>query len=181
MARIQTPEIEAVLLNKTDLCKSLGISTQAFDKWDVPVHSKKGRECLYTMSDVVGNRVANERKKHLLGKAGKPDDDDPDKPNIDFERWRLTRAQADGQELKNEKDRKEVVEVLFATFVLSRIAAQIAPVLDQTHIRMKRKFPETPERLIDAFRAEVIKSQNTIAELANGIEDLLDEYIGRAD
>jgi phage terminase Nu1 subunit (DNA packaging protein) len=177
MARIQPQETAPVLLNKTDLCKSLSISTQAFDKWDVPVHSKKGRECLYTMADVVGNRVANERKKHI----SKPDDEDPDKPDIDFERWRLTRAQADGQELKNEKDRKEVVEVLFATFVLNRIAAQIAPVLDQIHIRVKRKFPDIPERTIDAIKAEVIKSQNTAADLAEGIEGLLDEYIVRAD
>ena len=80
MARIQTPDAEPVLLNKTDLCKSLGISTQAFDKWDVPINSKKGRECLYTMSDVVGNRVANERKKHVSN----PTPEDNEKPNIDM-------------------------------------------------------------------------------------------------
>ncbi|MEH6734046.1 MAG: terminase small subunit [Shewanella sp.] len=177
MARIPTPEAEPVLLNKTDLCKSLGISTQAFDKWDVPTTSKKGRECLYTMADVVGNRVANERKKHVSN----PAPEDNDKPNIDYERWRLTKGQADGQELKNEKDRKEVVEVAFCSFLLSRIAAQISPVLDQIHIRVKRKFPDMPERTIDAIRAEVIKSQNTAAELANGIEDLLDEYISSTD
>ncbi|WP_350431731.1 terminase small subunit [Shewanella sp. H8] len=177
MARIPQQQIEPVLLNKTDLCKSLNISTTAFDKWDVPVHSKKGRECLYTMADVVGNRVANERKKHL----GKPDEDESDKPNIDFERYRLTKAQADGQELKNEKDRKEVVEVGFCTFLLSRIAAQVAPVLDQIHIRVKRKFPDIPERTIEAIKAEVIKSQNTTAELASSIEDLLDEYISSTD
>jgi len=177
MARIPTPEAAPVLLNKTDLCKSLGISTQAFDKWDVPINSKKGRECLYTMADVVGNRVANERKKSI----SKPLEDEDEKPNIDFERYRLVKAQADGQELKNEKDRKEVVEVAFCSFVLSRIAAQISPVLDQIHIRVKRKFPDMPERTIDAIRAEVIKSQNTAAELANGIEDLLDEYISSTD
>ncbi|MCU8012197.1 terminase small subunit [Shewanella sp. SM74] len=177
MARIQPPIPEPVLLNKTDLCKSLEISTQAFDKWEVPVHSKRGRECLYKMADVVGNRVANERKKTIT----KPDEDDPDKPDMDYERWRLIRAQAVGQEIKNEKDLKEVVEVSFATFVLNRIAAQIAPVLDQIHIRVKRKFPDIPERTIDAIKAEVIKSQNTAADLAEGIEGLLDEYIGRAD
>lgn len=177
MARIQPQETAPVLLNKTDLCKSLGISTQAFDKWDVPVHSKKGRECLYTMADVVANRVANERKKHL----NKPDEDDPEKPDIDFERWRLTKAQADGQEIKNEKERKEVVEVGFCIFVLNRIAAQIAPVLDQIHLQVKRKNPELPERTIQAIKAEVIKSQNTASILAEGIEDLLDEYIGSTD
>jgi phage terminase Nu1 subunit (DNA packaging protein) len=177
MARITPQKIEPVLLNKSDLCKSLNISTTAFDKWNVPAHSKVGRECLYTMSDVVGNRVANERKKHVSN----PTAEDNDKPNIDFERYRLTKAQADGQELKNEKDRKEVVEVAFCSFVLSRIAAQISPVLDQIHIRVKRKFPDMPERTIDAIRAEVIKSQNTAAELANGIEGLLDEYIRSTD
>jgi phage terminase Nu1 subunit (DNA packaging protein) len=177
MARITPQKIEPVLLNKSDLCKSLNISTTAFDKWNVPAHSKVGRECLYTMSDVVGNRVANERKKHV----SKPLDDEDDKPNIDFERYRLTKAQADGQELKNEKDCKEVVEVGFCTFLLGRIAAQVAPVLDQIHIRVKRKFPDIPERTIDAIKAEVIKSQNTVSNLADGIEDLLDEYIGSAD
>lgn len=177
MARIQPQETAPVLLNKTDLCKSLGLSTQAFDKWDVPVHSKKGRECLYTMADVVANRVANERKKHL----SKPDEDDPEKPDLDYERWRLTKAQADGQEIKNEKERKEVVEVGFCVFVLNRIAAQIAPVLDQIHLQVKRKNPELPERTIQAIKAEVIKSQNTASKLAEGIEDLLDEYIGSTD
>lgn len=177
MARIQPQETAPVLLNKTDLCKSLGISTTAFDKWDVPVHSKKGRECLYTMADVVANRVANERKKHL----SKPDEDDPEKPDLDYERWRLTKAQADGQEIKNEKERKEVVEVGFCIFVLNRIAAQIAPVLDQIHLQVKRKNPELPERTIQAIKAEVIKSQNTASKLAEGIEDLLDEYIGSTD
>ena len=74
-----------------------------------------------------------------------------------------------------------MVEVAFCSFVLSRIAAQISPVLDQIHIRVKRKFPDMPERTIDAIRAEVIKSQNTAAELASGIEDLLDEYISSTD
>jgi len=176
MAQIKAQKTEPLLLNKTDLCRSLGISTQAFDKWTVPIHSKKGRECLYTMSDVVANRVGNERSKH------ESTADEPDKQNnIDYERYRLTKAQADGQELKNEKERKEVVDVDFNIFVLNRIAAQIAPVLDQIHIRMKRKFPDISDKLIEAMKAEVIKSQNTVSKLADTIGDLLDEYIGSAD
>ena len=54
-------------------------------------------------------------------------------------------------------------------------------VLDQIHLQVKRKNPELPERTIQAIKAEVIKSQNTASKLAEGIEDLLDEYIGRAD
>ncbi|PKH62563.1 DNA packaging protein [Shewanella sp. Choline-02u-19] len=177
MAQIKVQKTEPLLLNKTDLCRSLGISTTAFDKWAVPVHCKKGRECLYTMADVVANRVGNERSKQ----KSVGEDVDPDKPNLDYERYRLTKAQADGQELKNQKERKEVVEANFCIFVLSRIAAQIAPVLDQIHIRVKRKFPDIPEKTIDAIKAEVIKSQNTAADLADGIGELLDEYLGSPD
>ncbi|SQH76948.1 Phage DNA packaging Nu1 [Shewanella benthica] len=177
MAQIKARKIEPLLLNKTDLCRSLGISTTAFDKWAVPVHSKKGRECLFAMSDVVANRVGNERSKQQVGGESV----DPEKPNLDYERYRLTKAQADSQELKNEKDRKEVVDVGFSIFVLNRIAAQVAPVLDQIHIRMKRKFPDISDKLIEAMKAEVIKSQNTVSELAETIGDLLDEYIGSAD
>ncbi|WP_244587338.1 terminase small subunit, partial [Escherichia coli] len=45
-------------------------------------------------------------------------------------RHRLTRAQADAQELKNARDSAEVVETAFCTFVLSRIAGEIASILD---------------------------------------------------
>lgn len=177
MAKIQTKAPEVVLLNKRDLCSSLGISTQAFDKWGVPFREKRGRECLYAMADVVANRVGHAERKAASVMA----DDDPDKPNIDYERYRLTKAQADGQELKNEKERKEVVETAFATFVLTRTAAQIASILDQIPIRMKRKFPDLAPARVDAIKAEIIKAQNIAAEVATQLEDWLNEYLASAD
>ncbi|MBO2550990.1 terminase small subunit [Shewanella algae] len=177
MARIKPQEDAAVLLNKTDLCKSLGISTTAFDKWGVPVTKKHGRQSLYSVADVVANRVGHAERKAV---AINPDDD-PDKPNIDYERYRLTKAQADGQELKNEKERKEVVETAFATFVLGRTAAQMASILDQIPLRIKRKFPDLPPARIDAIKAEIIKAQNIAAEVGGQLEDWLNEYLASAD
>lgn len=175
MARIDAKAKEPVLLNKTELCSSLGISTTAFDKWGVSPHSKKGRQSLYLMADVVGNRVAHERKKHdqALGEQ------DPDKPNIEYERYRLTRAQAYGQELKNKKEDKEVVEAAFAIFVLAKVGAQAAPIFDQVPLRLKRKYPDLSEKVLDGLKAEIIKGQNIIAGLGESIEDTLDEYISR--
>ncbi|WP_345848169.1 terminase small subunit [Shewanella algae] len=168
---------DVVLLNKRDLCSSLGISTQAFDKWGVNFREKRGRECLYSVADVVANRVGHAERKA----AAINPDNDPDKPNIDFERYRLTKAQADGQELKNEKERKEVVETAFATFVLGRTAAQMASILDQIPLRIKRKFPDLPPARIDAIKAEIIKAQNIAAELGGQLEDWLNEYLASAD
>lgn len=170
MPAIKPQEHEPVLLNKTDLCRSLNISTQAFDKWGVPHAKKVGRQVFYAMADVVANRVANERSKNAVP------DDDPEKPNIDFERYRLTKAQADGQELKNEKDKKEVVEVGFCTYVLNKIAVQIGPILDQAPLNVKRHHPEIEEQQLETLRAEIIKAQNIASKLGDTIEDMLDDY-----
>lgn len=61
---------------------------------------------------------------------------------IEYERHRLTRAQADAQELKNARDSAEVVETAFCTFVLSRIAGEIASILDGIPLS-QRRFPGT--------------------------------------
>lgn len=177
MARIKPQEDAAVLLNKTDLCKSLGISTTAFDKWGVPVTKKHGRQSLYSVADVVANRVGHAERKFS---ASVPEDD-PEKPNLDFERWRLTKAQADGQELKNDKDRKLVVEVGFATFLLNKIAVQIGPILDQAPLTVKRQHPDTDEHQLETMRAEIIKAGNIASGIGERIEDYLDEYLRSTD
>ncbi|MCH1926877.1 terminase small subunit [Shewanella sp. C32] len=171
MPAIKPQEHEPVLLNKTDLCRSLNISTQAFDKWGVPHAKKVGRQVFYSVADVVANRVGNERSKAAL-----PEDEDPNKPNLEWERYRLTKAQADGQELKNEKDRKEVVEVAFCTYVLNKIAVQIGPILDQAPLNVKRHHPEIEEQQLETMRAEIIKAQNIASKLGDAIEGMLDDY-----
>ncbi|WP_252727300.1 terminase small subunit [Shewanella algae] len=166
-----------MLLNKRDLCSSLGISTQAFDKWGVNFREKRGRECLYSVADVVANRVGHAERKF----AASVPEDDPEKPNLDFERWRLTKAQADGQELKNDKDRKLVVEVGFATFLLNKIAVQIGPILDQAPLNVKRQHPDTDEHQLETMRAEIIKAGNIASGIGERIEDYLDEYLRSTD
>ncbi len=88
----------AVLLNKSDMASSLGISVQAFDKWGVQPVEKRGREVFFDVRSVVDNRIEHQSRK-LQPSPG----EDDDSVNIDYERWRLTRANADAAELANEK------------------------------------------------------------------------------
>ncbi|HHN9480802.1 TPA: terminase small subunit, partial [Escherichia coli] len=71
---------------------------------------------------------------------------------IEYERHRLTRAQADAQELKNARDSAEVVETAFCTFVLSRIAGEIASILDGLPLSVQRRFPELENRHVDFLK-----------------------------
>lgn len=40
---------DGLLLNKSDMASSIGISVQAFDKWGVPPVERRGREVFMTL------------------------------------------------------------------------------------------------------------------------------------
>lgn len=164
-----------MLLNKSDMASSLGISVQAFDKWGVQPVEKRGREVFFDVRSVVDNRLENQSRK-LQPSPG----EDDESVNIDYERWRLTRANADAQELANEKKRREVVETAFCTFVLSRIAAEISSILDGIPLSMQRRFPELENRHIEFLKVDVVKAMNKAAALDERIPGLLNDYIDQS-
>lgn len=159
-----------VCLNKRDMAASLGISVQAFDKWGVTPTERRGREVLYDVRTVLENRLEHQSQKQPAA------EDDP-AVNIEFERWRLTKAQADAQELKNAKDMTEVVETAFCVFVLSRVAAEIAGILDGIPLAMQRRFPELENRHIEFLKRDVVKAMNKAAATGELVPELLNEYI----
>lgn len=159
-----------VCLNKRDMAASLGISVQAFDKWGVTPTERRGREVLYDVRTVLENRLEHQSQKQ-------PAAEDEHAVNIDFERWRLTKAQADAQELKNAKDMAEVVETAFCVFVLSRVTAEIAGILDGIPLSMQRRFPELENRHIEFLKRDVVKAMNKAAATGELVPELLNEYI----
>lgn len=171
-AHSNIPQPESHWLNKTEMAASLGISVQAFDKWGVKPVSKIGRSVYYDCRSVVSNRIENE-----LAKQQPQDDEEVDPSKLEYQRYRLTKEQADSQELKNQKDRAEVVETSFSTFTLSRIAAQMGSILDSVPLNMRRKFPELETKHIEHLKREIVKAQNIAAGLDDMIPELLDEYI----
>lgn len=154
------------------MAASLGISVQAFDKWNVKPVARIGRAVFYDCRSVVANRLENQESKQ------QPDDpEEVDPSNLEYQRYRLTKEQADAQELKNQKERGEVVETPFAMFVLSRVAAQIGSILDTVPLNVRRRFPELETRHIEHIKREIVKAQNIAAGLDGMLPELLDEYI----
>ena len=158
------------------MAASLGISVQAFDKWGVKPVARIGRAVFYDCRSVVDNRLINQEAKQ------QPDDPEEIDPNkLEYQRYRLTKEQADAQELKNQKERGEVVETAFAMFVLSRTAAQIGSILDSVPLNYRRKFPELETRHIEHLKREIVKAQNIASALDGMLPELLDEYISGSD
>ncbi|WP_434087168.1 terminase small subunit [Escherichia coli] len=78
---------------------------------------------------------------------------------------------------RNARDSAEVVETAFCTFVLSRIAGEIASILDGIPLSVQRRFPELENRHVDFLKRDIIKAMNKAAALDELIPGLLSEYI----
>src|SRR5690606_10959254 len=106
-----TPTKQRGWLNKSEMAASLGISVQAFDKWGVKPIERIGREAFFTAEAVLENRLQREAEKQQP--EGLEGIDPLAEAKLTQERLRLTAAQAEGQELKNEVTRRKSVPVEF--------------------------------------------------------------------
>ena len=174
-----TPTKQRGWLNKSEMAASLGISVQAFDKWGVKPIERIGREAFFTAEAVLENRLNREAEKQQP--EGLEGIDPLAEAKLTQERLRLTAAQAEGQELKNEVTRRKSVPVEFALFVLSRIAAEIASGLDTLPLTLKRRHPDLEVRHIESVQREIAKVRNRAALLDERLPELLDEYLDSTD
>ncbi|KNC91287.1 terminase small subunit [Trabulsiella odontotermitis] len=166
----------AVLLNKSDMASSLGISVQAFDKWGVLPVQRKGREVLYDVKSVLENRLAHQERKQ------QPDDENTDHDKqLLMARIALTEEQAIGQKLKNDRDSRRVVDTEFCSFALSRIAGEIASVLDALPLSIQRRFPGTEDRQLAFIKSEISRTMNLAAGVGQKLPGILDEYLRISD
>lgn len=106
---------------------------------------------------------------------------DPDaEAKLTQERLRLTSAQAEGQELKNDITKRKSVPTGFATYVLSRLAAEIGSILDTLPMTLKRRHPDLEVRHIESVQRELAKARNRAAGLDDRLPGLLDDYLDAA-
>lgn len=157
-------------LNQTDMSASLGISVQAFKKWDVRPVARVGKSLYYTAADVLQNRRENDVSKL------KPEEPE-ELRGFEKERYRLTKAQADHQELKNSVMRKELAPVELQSFCLSRLAAEISGILDSIPLDHKRKHPEASTLQIENLKRSISKSMAACNRLSENIPNYVDEYL----
>ena len=159
------------------ICLSLGISTQAFDNWNVPQAGKLGRESFYTLDDIIANREARLAARHADEVKGlhAAIDDATGGSLAEKEKLLLTREQRIGQELKNAQTRRELAPVSVIDWTLSKVGSQIAAILESIPMKVKKLLPKLTAAEIEHVRREVIKAQNAAARVTVD----LDEYYER--
>lgn len=159
------------LMNKKTMAQSCRVSATAFDKWGVTPVERKGREAFYDVASVIDNRV-NNAISQLTNDKGEIDDDELLRVRI-----RLLTAQAEAQELKNERDRGDVIDTEFCMYALSKLASQISSIMDSLPLTMQRSFPQMTPVMLDSLKKEVVRACNACTKLDENIPRMLSDYL----
>ena len=167
------------LLNRKQIAAACNISTQAFDKWEVSPVRKTGRLMMYSVADVIQNRVDNQNKKS--GNRTNRTNSEAEIINIDDEKALLTREQRITQQIKNEILEARAIPISLASGVLAKILARVFATLASLAPNIKRRHPEIEQRIIKFIENETIKHQNEAANLANYLDENIDEVVSQAE
>lgn len=175
----ETFRVEPGWINKKTAAASLGISVQAFDQYAIEPVAKRHKfgEAFYTVRSIVDNRVRRavekEREQFERDLARRLPDDAEDLI-VEQARAELAfkREQAETQRLKNEQLRRELAPVSALTTALARLAAQITAVFDPLPGKIKRRLPKLTRSDLEVIQRELIKAQNTCAEIDLDLDDV---------
>src|SRR5690554_292454 len=172
------PTPEPHWLNRKQMAASLGISVQAFDRWAVEPVARIGREKFFDCGSVLQTKLAELEAKHQQQQPAGADGEVID-PLLEYRRaqeeYRLTRARREAQEIKNERDRGKLVPTTFAIFSLSRLAAEVATILDTLPMTMRRRHPDLEPRHLDSLAREIAKARNLAAGLGDNVHQHVEE------
>ena len=157
-------------LNQEQMAASCNISRSGFQKWGVGSVAKIGKYSFYRTVDVLANRL-EKQKPRLQKPAASATDQELARAERDA-KFRLTKAQAEWQELKNAQLREELAPVDFITWVISKAGSQISAILESIPMNLKKRNPRLTASNIEFITREIVKTQNIAAHMKLD----LDEY-----
>lgn len=163
-------EIQAHWISKTDLCRMLAITKKGFDYWGVKSVGMVGQRSFYTLQDVIKNRIDNAKN------AGIEKPKEAEDRNLLYEKYRLLKAQADAQELKNEIALTKVIPTDFACFALSGVVSQAVGILESLPLNIVRKHPELTMVQQENIKRELAKAMNALSSLDENLPDMIEDY-----
>lgn len=170
------------LVNKSTLVMSLGISSQAFDKWGVKPRSKRGRENFYSVGDVVQNRLDNAEKiqsKPGTKKGAKQSSkDQPDEDRLKLEKLS---EEVRALKLKNDVSEAHLMPVEFVTSILAEIAGEQTAIFETLPLNIKRQNLDIPAHVLDMITRDVAKVTNIAATVGGRLDEIVTQLIDDAE
>ena len=179
---MSTPNIEPHLLNKSNMAKSCGVSTQAFDKWGVNPEVKQGRAVFFSVKEVLENRLKNERDK-LQGKTPKKANPKAQLDQLDEDALRTKKLQEEirALELKNDILEGRSIPVDIALDVMTAVITEQVAILETLPLLVKRQNTDLPSHVIDQFQKAIAQVSNNAATLGDRFHDQVSNFVSAAE
>ncbi|HCM1914647.1 TPA: terminase small subunit [Salmonella enterica subsp. salamae serovar 28:r:e,n,z15] len=165
-------------VNKKTLASIFDVDVRTIGGWQsqgMPLESGggKGVEAQFESSRVIAwyaerdASIENEKLRKEVDDLRAAAESDLVPGTIDYERYRLTRAQADAQELKNARDEGEVLENALFTYIMQRLSPEIVGILEKIPQTLLRKYPEISPSYLDAMKTEIARACKQVATAAD--------------
>ena len=149
-------------VNKKRLAEIFNVDPRTIERWQsqgLPCASKgsKGIESVFDTAMAIQwyaqreTDIENEKLRKELDDLRAAAESDLQPGTIDYERYRLTKAQADAQELKNAREDGVVLETELFTFILQRVAQEISGILVRVPLTLQRKYLTTQRKAWDVL------------------------------
>ncbi len=177
---------QVVKVNKKKLAEIFGRDVRTITTWQsqgLPMVSGggKGVEAVFDSAVAINwyaerdASIENEKLRKEVDDLRADAESELVPGSIDYERYRLTRAQADAQELKNAERKSEVMDIELFTYILQRIAQDIVGILSRLPLTLQRKYPDLTTEHIDAIKTEIAKASDKAATIAD-VEKWVDDF-----
>lgn len=175
-------------VNKKKLAEIFNVDPRTIERWQsqgLPCVSGggKGVESVFDTAMAIqwyAQREAdieNEKLRKEVEDYRAASEADLQPGTIEYERHRLTRAQADAQELKNASETGEVIDTAFATYALSKLTGEVGAIIDSLPLAICRQFPGMEKRYQDFIKMEVSKAFIRAYQISDNIPDMAERYI----
>ncbi|EDQ2435128.1 hypothetical protein OK27_004134, partial [Salmonella enterica subsp. enterica] len=149
-------------VNKKKLAEIFGCDVRTVTAWQsqgLPLVSGggKGNEAVFDTAAAISwyaerdASIENEKLRKEVDDLRAAAESDLNPGTIDYERYRLTKAQADAQELKNAEREGLVLETELFTYILQRVAQEIAGILSRVPLVLQRKYPPSHAGVITVY------------------------------
>ncbi|HCP5981777.1 TPA: terminase small subunit [Escherichia coli] len=175
-------------VNKKRLAEIFGVDPRTIERWQMQglphvSGGGKGMEVTFDSAQVIEwyvqreKEIENEKLRSELDDLRAVGESDLQPGTTEYERYRLTKAQADGQELKNARETGEVIDTCFCMYALSKLAQQISTIMNSLPLTMQRQFPAMTPAMIDGLRRETARACNACAKTADNLPRILGDYL----
>jgi len=96
---------------------------------------------------------------------------------LEQEKLRLTIAQADAVELKNDVARRKLIPAEFVTFAFGKFIPAAASIFDTMVMTLRRRHPDLTAAHLDTIERELTKARNTISQSADLLHEWHEEFL----